>query len=125
MEEENKRLSQEKEDLESELVSTTSMTTESELTSLKRMKRDMEAKVLELEDELDEASLKLDNLQQTKARLELANQTIKQQHAKELEGREEELEQVKVTLNKKLKSVTQQLDEVHEEKQTAVKVGTI
>ena len=125
MEEENKRLSQEKEDLEAELVATTSMTTESELTSLKRMKRDMEAKVLELEDELDEASLKLDNLQQTKARLELANQTLKQQHVKELEGREEELEQVKVTLNKKLKSVTQQLDEVHEEKQTAVKVGII
>ncbi len=101
------------------------MTTESELTSLKRMKRDMEAKVLELEDELDESTLKLDNLQQTKARLELANQTLKQQHGKELEGREEELEQVKVTLNKKLKSLTQQMDEVHEEKQAAVKVGTI
>ena len=100
------------------------MTTESELTSLKRMKRDMEAKVLELEDELDESTLKLDNLQQTKARLELANQTLKQQHSKELEGREEELEQVKVTLNKKLKSLTQQLDEVHAEKQAAVKVGT-
>lgn len=67
-------------------------------------------------------SLRLDNLQQTKARLELSNQTLKQQHGKELEGREEELEQVKVTLNKKLKSVSQQLDEVHEDKQAAVKV---
>lgn len=66
---------------------------------------------------------RLDNLQQTKARLELSNQTLKQQHVKELEGREEELEQVKVILSKKLKLLTQQLDEVHEEKQSAVKVG--
>lgn len=68
---------------------------------------------------------RLDNLQQTKARLELSNQTLKQQHVKELEGREEELEQIKVTLNKKLKSLSQQLDEVHEEKQSAVKVSVI
>jgi myosin-18 len=66
---------------------------------------------------------RVDNLQQTKARLELSNQTLKQQHSKELEGREEELEQVKVTLNKKLKSMSKQLDEVHEEKQMAVKVS--
>lgn len=64
-------------------------------------------------------------MQQTKARLELSNQTLKQQHVKELEGREEELEQIKVTLNKKLKSLSQQLDEVHEEKQSAVKVSVI
>ncbi len=50
---------QEKEDLESEVLnSTTSASTESELTSLKRMKRDMEAKIEELEDELDEANVK-------------------------------------------------------------------
>ena len=66
---------------------------------------------------------RLDTLQQGKARLELANQTIKQQHQKELEGREEELEQVKNTMSKKLKSVSQQLEEMHEEKQAAVKVG--
>jgi len=51
-------LLQEKEDLESEVLSRTSMTTESELTSLKRIKRDMETKLEELEDELDEANMK-------------------------------------------------------------------
>lgn len=61
-------------------------------------------------------------MQQAKARLELLNQTLKQQHSKELEGREEEMEQVKVTLNKKLKSLSQQLEEVHQEKQAAIKV---
>lgn len=58
LEEDNKRLAQDKEDLESELVSNSTMTSESEVTSLKRIKRDMEAKIVELEDELDEASLK-------------------------------------------------------------------
>jgi len=58
MEEENKRLGQEKEDVESELLSRSAMTTESELTSLKRIKRDMETKLEELEDELDEANMK-------------------------------------------------------------------
>ena len=59
LEEEMKQLSQEKEDIESELLSrTSSMTAESELTSLKRIKRDMESKIVELEDELDESSVK-------------------------------------------------------------------
>lgn len=74
---------------------------------------------------MDESYMKLDSLQQAKARLELSNQTQKQQHGKELEGREEELEQVKLTLNKKLKALSQQLEEVHEEKTAGVKVCII
>ena len=58
LEEENKRISQEKEDLESEVLSSTTLSTESEVTSLKKMKREMESKVEELEDELDEANAK-------------------------------------------------------------------
>lgn len=66
---------------------------------------------------------RLDTLQQSKARLELSNQTLKQQHQKELEGREEEVEQVRTAMNKKLKALSQQLEDMHEEKQAAVKVG--
>lgn len=68
---------------------------------------------------------RLDTLQQSKARLELSNQTLKQQHQKELEGREEEVEQVRTAMNKKLKALSQQLEDMHEEKQAAVKVGCI
>ena len=66
---------------------------------------------------------RLDTLQQSKARLELSNQTLKQQHQKELEGREEEVEQVRTAMNKKLKALSQQLEDMHEEKQAAVKVS--
>ncbi len=59
LEDESKQLTQEKEDLEAELLSSSStLTSESELMSLKRIKRDMESKVMELEDELDEANMK-------------------------------------------------------------------
>ena len=68
-------------------------------------------------------TFRLDTLQQSKARLELSNQTLKQQHQKELEGREEEIEQVRTAMNKKLKALSQQLEEMHGEKQAAVKVS--
>ena len=69
-------------------------------------------------------SLRVDNLQQSKARLEVSNQTLKAQHQKELESREEELEQIKTTMNKKLKSLGDQIEELHEEKQQALKVSS-
>lgn len=65
---------------------------------------------------------RVDSLQQSKARLEVANQTLRQQHQKEMEGRDDDAEQIKATMHKKLKSLTQQLEELHEEKQAAVKV---
>ena len=39
-----------------------------------------------------------------------------------MEGRDDDAEQIKATMHKKLKSLTQQLEELHEEKQAAVKV---
>jgi len=39
-------------------LSSTSQSAEGELTSLKRIRRDMESKIEELEDELDEANVK-------------------------------------------------------------------
>ena len=57
----------------------------------------------EAEDELDDANIKLESLQQTKTRLELTIQSMKQQHQKEIEAREEDLEQMKSTMEKKLK----------------------
>ena len=67
--------------------------------------------------------LRVDNLQQAKARLEVANQTLKGQHQKELEGREEEVEAMKTNMNKKLKALGDQIEELHEEKQAAIKVS--
>ena len=106
LEAENRRTLQEKGDLEVKLRTTdASATAESDVLSLKAAKRDLEARVEALEDELDEANARADGLQQGKARLELANQTLRQQHQKELELREEEIEQAKSAMNTKVGTV--------------------
>jgi myosin-18 len=122
--EELEKANHEREDLQTELLQQTSAaSTESEVTSLKRMKRELETKLEGMEDDLDEANIKVDNLQQGKARLEVANQTLKAQHQKELESRDEEVEAMKGNMNKKLKALGDQIEELHEEKQAATKVG--
>ena len=52
------KANQEREDLQTELLQQTSASTESEVTSLKRMKRELETKLEGLEDDLDEANIK-------------------------------------------------------------------
>ena len=56
--EELEKANQDKEDLQSELLQQTSASTESELTSMKKMKRELESKLEAVEDDLDEANIK-------------------------------------------------------------------
>ena len=56
--EELEKAKQEREDLQAELLAQTSASTESELSSLKRMKRELETKLEAVEDELDETNIK-------------------------------------------------------------------
>ena len=57
--------------------------------------------------------------------MDLAIQSSKTQHAKELESRDEDLAQQRTSMTKKLKALEQQLEEEHELKQQAIKVGVI
>ena len=59
---------------------------------------------------------------QTKSRLELSLQTLRTSHQKEMESREEEMDQLQSTMNKKVKSLENQLEDALEEKHSAVKV---
>ena len=56
--EELEKANQDREDLQAELLQQTSASTESELTSMKKMKRELESKLEVVEDELDEANIK-------------------------------------------------------------------
>lgn len=69
--------------------------------------------------------ISLSSLSQSKTRLELANQSAKSQHTKELESRDEDLAKQRVSMTKKLKALEQQLEEEHEHKQQAIKVGMV
>ena len=70
------------------------------------------------------APLRVDTLQQGKARLELSVQTLRQQHQKELEVREEEVEQLRASTSKKLKARDKRVEDLEEEKQALIKVGS-
>lgn len=59
---------------------------------------------------------------QAKSRLELSLQTLRTSHQKEMESREEEMDQLQSTMNKKVKSLENQLEDALEEKHSAVKV---
>ena len=61
-------------------------------------------------------------LLQAKSRLELSLQTLRTSHQKEMESREEEMDQLQSTMNKKVKSLENQLEDALEEKHSAVKV---
>ena len=59
---------------------------------------------------------------QTKSRLDLSAQTAKQNYQKELDAREEEMDKIRSTMNRRVRSLEAALEEEHSEKQAAVKV---
>jgi myosin-18 len=71
---------------------------------LKKIIRDLEQKLQDQEEELDEQAGQIQILEQTKLRLEMAAERDKQLVHKELESKEEELEEVRYTMQKKVSS---------------------
>ena len=67
-------------------------------------------------------TLPLPLLLQAKSRLDLSTQTAKQNYQKELDARDEELDKIRSTMNKRVRSLEATLEEEHSEKQAAVKV---
>ena len=59
---------------------------------------------------------------QAKSRLDLSAQTAKQNYQKELDAREEEMDKIRSTMNRRVRSLEAALEEEHSEKQAAVKV---
>lgn len=59
---------------------------------------------------------------QAKSRLDLSTQTAKQNYQKELDARDEELDKIRSTMNKRVRSLEASLEEEHSERQSAVKV---
>ncbi|XP_070204311.1 unconventional myosin-XVIIIa-like isoform X2 [Littorina saxatilis] len=88
----------------------------SEVVSLKRVKHELELKLREQEEELDDMAGQIQQLEQTKLRLEMNMEKLKKQHSQELEEKEEELEDMRTRTQKKLRSMESQLEEEYEEK---------
>ncbi|XP_069767151.1 unconventional myosin-XVIIIa isoform X7 [Narcine bancroftii] len=90
---------------------------EASLAKVKKQVRELEAKVKDQEEELDEQAGTIQMLEQAKLRLEMEMERHRQTQAKEIESKEEEVEEIRQSCQKKLKQFELQLEEEYDDKQ--------
>ncbi|NWZ50845.1 MY18B protein, partial [Haliaeetus albicilla] len=84
---------------------------------LKKQLWDLEASAAEHRKELERQTAAVDHLEQLHQRLELEIERMKQIHQKELEDKDEELEDVRQSCQRRLRQLEMQLEQEYEEKQ--------
>jgi len=93
-----------------------SSVTEDEVRGLKKQKHDLDSRLRDQEEELDDLASQVQLLEAGKSKLEMTFQQIKKEHRKELEAKEDEIEDVRASAQKKVKVLEQQLEQEHEER---------
>ncbi|XP_060901577.1 unconventional myosin-XVIIIa isoform X5 [Labrus mixtus] len=94
---------------------------EASLAKVRKQLRDIEAKVKDQEEELDEQAGTIQMLEQAKLRLEMEMERLRQTHSKEIESKDDEVEEIRQSCSKKLKQIEVQLEEEYDEKQKVLK----
>uniref|UniRef100_A0A672QWA7 Myosin XVIIIA n=1 Tax=Sinocyclocheilus grahami TaxID=75366 RepID=A0A672QWA7_SINGR len=91
------------EQMEAELQDLNSQETKDEasLAKVKKQLRDLEAKVKDQEEELDEQAGTIQMLEQAKLRLEMEMERLRQTHSKEIESKDDEVEEIRQSCSKK------------------------
>ncbi|KAF0038169.1 hypothetical protein F2P81_008653 [Scophthalmus maximus] len=109
--------------LEAELqdVSSQESKDEASLAKVKKQLRDLEAKVKDQEEELDEQAGTIQMLEQAKLRLEMEMERQRQNHCKDIESKDEEVDEIRRSCSKKLKQMEVQLEEEYEDKQKVLR----
>ncbi|NXT64975.1 MY18B protein, partial [Chaetops frenatus] len=85
--------------------------------ALKKQLWDLEGSAAEQKKELERQTAAVDHLEQVHERLELEIERMKQIHQKELEDKDEELEDTQKSCQKRLRQLEMQLEQEHEQKQ--------
>lgn len=75
---------------------------ETQIAHLKRAKHELELKLKEQEEELDDLTGQVQLLEQTKLRLEMNLENLRKEHRKELSQRDEEIEETRNNCQKKV-----------------------
>merc|ERR1712228_505685 len=89
---------------------------EEEVSSLKRQKHDLEMRLKDQEEELDDLAGQVQMLEQAKTKLEMSMAAQKKEHRRELSSKDYELEDARTSTQKKVKVLEQQLESEHEER---------
>ncbi|XP_077360627.1 unconventional myosin-XVIIIa-like isoform X3 [Festucalex cinctus] len=109
--------------LEAELQDLSSQESKDEasLAKVKKQLRDLEAKVKDQEEELDEQAGTIQMLEQAKLRLEMEMERQRQSHSKDIESKDEEVDEIRRSCSKKLKQMEVQLEEEYDDKQKVLR----
>ncbi|MEQ2173479.1 Unconventional myosin-XVIIIa, partial [Goodea atripinnis] len=78
---------------------------EASLAKMKKQLRDMEAKIKDQEEELDEQAGTIQILEQAKLRLEMEMERLRQTHFKEVESKDDEVEEIRQSCSKKVREI--------------------
>ncbi|KAK7082070.1 Myosin tail [Halocaridina rubra] len=100
---------------------TSSGKVEEEVATLKKAKHDLELRIKDQEEELDDLAGQVQMLEGAKVRLEMSMEQMRKEHRREVSQREEELEDVRISAQKKIKSLEAQLENEHEERTLLVR----
>lgn len=94
---------------------------EEEVALLKRAKHELEKRVKEQEEELDDQAGQLQILEQARLRLEMTVENMRKEHRKEVSQKDEEIDEVRSNTFKKVKALEQQLETEHDERQALIR----
>jgi len=100
----------------SEPPSLTSVEDGSEFRDLRKAKRDLDLRLLDREDQVEELAQQVEALLSVKARLEGELSQSRKEHKREVADKEDELEDSRASAGKKIKILEQQLEAEHEER---------
>merc|ERR1739844_135186 len=89
---------------------------EEEVSSLRRQKNDLEMRLKDQEEELDDLAGQVQMLELAKTKLEMSMAAQKKEHRRELSSKDDELEDARTSTQKKVKVLEQQLESEHEER---------
>lgn len=95
--------------------------TEEEVAQLKKIKHELEKKCKDQEEELDDLAGQVQLLEQAKLRLEMSIEQQRKETRKEMQQRDDELEDVRGNAHKKVKALEGQLENEHEERTTLLR----
>ncbi|XP_062417294.1 unconventional myosin-XVIIIa isoform X8 [Pungitius pungitius] len=88
---------------------------------VRKQLRDIEAKLKDQEEELDEQAGTIQMLEQAKLRLEMEMERLRHTHSKDIESKDDEVEEIRQSCSKKIKQMEVQLEEEYDEKQKVLK----
>jgi len=87
-----------------------------EVRQLKKLNHDLEMRLKDQEEELDDLAGQVQLLESSKTKLEMQMAQIKKEQRREVQSKEDELEDARAAANKKVKVLEQQLEQEHEER---------